>query len=190
MLVSASAIGYYGNTGDRAVDESGRQGVLVRLATSRRRGRTPPSRRATPGSASCTRAAAWSWPRRAAPGAGCSRCSGWGSAAGSATARQYWSWITLADEVRALRFLLDSELSGPVNLTSPDPVTNAEMTAAMARALHRPALLPAPAFALRAVLGEFSTEVLTSLRVVPRKLTESGFRWQHPDLASAVATLT
>ena len=103
---------------------------------------------------------------------------------------QYWSWITLADEVRALRHLIDSDLSGPVNLTSPDPVTNAEMAAAMGRVLHRPALLPAPALALRAVLGEFSSEVLTSLRVLPGALTEAGFTWEHPDLASALRTLT
>ena len=67
-----------------------------------------------------------------------------------------------------------------MNLTSPDPVTNAEMTAAMGRVLHRPALLPAPALALRAVLGEFSSEVLTSLRVLPGALTEAGFTWAAP----------
>jgi NAD dependent epimerase/dehydratase family enzyme len=102
---------------------------------------------------------------------------------------QFWSYITLVDEVRGLRFLLESDLSGPVNLTAPSPATNAEMAAEMGRALHRPAVLPAPAFALRAVLGEFSSEILTSLRVVPRVLTDVGFSWEHPDLTSAVATL-
>ena len=79
--------------------------------------------------------------------------------------RQYWSWISLRDEVRALQHLLaDATVAGPVNLTAPNPATNAEVTAAMGRALNRPTLLPVPAFALRAVLGELSTEVLGSKR--------------------------
>jgi hypothetical protein len=103
--------------------------------------------------------------------------------------RASWSYITLEDEVAGLRFLVDSDLSGAVNLAAPEPATNAEITQEMGRALHRPAVLPVPAFALRAVLGEFSSEVLTSIAVLPRRLEEAGFRWKHPDLASAVATL-
>jgi uncharacterized protein len=94
------------------------------------------------------------------------------------------------DEVRGLRFLIDHDLAGPVNLTAPEAVTNDELTKEMGRALHRPTALAVPAFALRAVLGEFSSEVLSSIRVRPRVLTDAGFRWEHPDLPSAVATLT
>jgi uncharacterized protein (TIGR01777 family) len=101
--------------------------------------------------------------------------------------RQYQSWVTLADEVAAIRYLLEADrISGPVNLTGPGPVRNAEFTAELARVLHRPALVPAPAFGLRLVLGEFADEgVLVSQRVIPEKLQASGFEFQHADLRSA-----
>lgn len=103
--------------------------------------------------------------------------------------RQYWSWITLTDEVRAIVHLLDAPVHGPVNMvTSAD--TNAEVTAALARALHRPALLRVPAWALRLVLADFSQELLGSIRAVPRVLTESGFVPEHADLAAATAYVT
>jgi uncharacterized protein (TIGR01777 family) len=101
--------------------------------------------------------------------------------------RQYWSWISLRDEVSALTYLLDnSEVSGPVNLTGPEPVTNAEVTTAMGRIIGRPTILPAPAFALKAVLGEFSTEVLGSSRVIPAVLESTGFTWQDRTIDSAI----
>lgn len=82
--------------------------------------------------------------------------------------RQYWSFIALHDEIAALRHILETEsLSGPVNLTGPDPVTNGEVTAAMGRVLHRPTLLTAPAPALRIALGDFAGDVLSSQRVLP-----------------------
>jgi uncharacterized protein (TIGR01777 family) len=101
--------------------------------------------------------------------------------------RQYWSWITLADEVRAIVHLLHADVSGPVTLAAPNPATNAEMTRELARALHRPAVVPVPAAALRIVLGGFSSEVLGSIRAVPSVLTASAFRWQHPTTAEAAA---
>ena len=103
--------------------------------------------------------------------------------------RQYQSWITLADEIGAIRHVLQTEqLDGPVNLVGPDPVRNAEFTAELAKALHRPALLPAPAFGLRLALGEFADEgVLVSQRVLPEKLLASGYRFDHADLRSALA---
>ena len=104
--------------------------------------------------------------------------------------RQYWSWISLRDEVCALQFLLEQEhLSGPVNLTGPDPQTNAEITHVMGQVLGRPTILPAPAFALKAVLGEFSTEVLGSARVVPAVLERSGFGFQDPTIESAIRSI-
>lgn len=102
--------------------------------------------------------------------------------------RQYWSWITLEDEVRAIRWLIDHEVSGPVNMVSPSPVTNAQMVRVLAAALHRPALLPVPQFGPRLVLGrELADELLfTSARVVPTALDGHGYTFRHPDLASGL----
>ena len=96
----------------------------------------------------------------------------------------YVSWITLADEVRALRFCIDTEsLRGPVNLTAPNPVTNAEWTKALGHAVHRPALFTVPPLALRAALGaELVESLLASQRVVPRKLLDAGFVFEHPTI--------
>lgn len=103
--------------------------------------------------------------------------------------KQWWSWITLHDVVRAIDFALVENISGPVNLTSPNPVTNQEFTSALARALHRPALFPAPAIALKAALGGFSTEVLGSKRVIPQALQEAGFTWDYPHITEALNAL-
>jgi NAD dependent epimerase/dehydratase family enzyme len=101
--------------------------------------------------------------------------------------RQYWSFIALHDEVVALRHLIDTEsLSGPVNLTAPQPLTNREITAAMGRVLHRPTPFPVPAAVLRAVLGEMAGDVLGSARVLPGRLLESGFRFAFPGIEDAV----
>lgn len=97
--------------------------------------------------------------------------------------RQFWPWISLTDEVRAIEHLLTSEVRGPVNLvTAAD--RNADVVGALARAFHRPAVVPVPAFALRAVLGDFSSEVLGSNRAVPTVLAADGFVPTHPDLTS------
>jgi len=103
--------------------------------------------------------------------------------------KQFWSWITLHDHLRAIEFLLDHPISGPVNLTSPNPVTNQEFTSALARAMHRPALFPAPAFALKLALGGFSSEILGSKKVMPHVLSEAGFTWDYPHITSALAAL-
>jgi uncharacterized protein len=101
---------------------------------------------------------------------------------------QYVSWITRTDHVRACQFLLaQPELSGPVNLTGPAPVSNAELTAALARQLHRPAVLRVPAVALRAGLGELSGELLASYRVLPARLQAAGFSFRHPQVGPALA---
>jgi uncharacterized protein (TIGR01777 family) len=103
--------------------------------------------------------------------------------------KQWWSWITLHDVVRAIVFALENKISGPMNLTSPNPVTNQEFTSALARALKRPALFPAPAIALKIALGGFSSEVLGSKKVMPAVLTEAGFTWDYPHITSALSVL-
>jgi uncharacterized protein len=101
---------------------------------------------------------------------------------------QYIPWITRTDHVRACQFLLaQPELAGPVNLTGPAPVTNAELTAALARQLHRPAVLRVPAVALRAGLGELSGELLASYRVLPARLQAAGFSFRHAQVGPALA---
>jgi uncharacterized protein (TIGR01777 family) len=104
--------------------------------------------------------------------------------------RQWWSWVTLPDTLAALEFMLDGDLSGPVNMVGPEPAHNRDVIKAVAGALHRPALVPAPSFALRIVLGEFAAEVLSSQRVEPGKLRASGFHWEHDTLAKAADWIT
>jgi hypothetical protein len=102
--------------------------------------------------------------------------------------QQWMSWISLEDAVSAILFLLDTpSLAGPVNLTTPNPVTNAQFTRALARAIHRPAIFRAPTFALRLALGEMADEaLLASARVYPSKLTSARFRFAHPTIAPAI----
>jgi uncharacterized protein (TIGR01777 family) len=103
--------------------------------------------------------------------------------------KQWWSWITLHDVVRAIVFALEHPVSGPVNLTTPNPVSNQEFTAALARAMNRPALFPAPAIALKIALGGFSSEVLGSKKVMPNVLSEAGFVWDYPHITNALTAL-
>jgi len=105
--------------------------------------------------------------------------------------RQWFPWITLDDEVRAIEFALTHEaMRGPFNSAAPGVVTNSEFIKALARAMHRPALFPAPAFGLRLLLGEMADELLLfSQRVVPRKLLEAGFAFEHADVESALAAV-
>jgi NAD dependent epimerase/dehydratase family enzyme len=103
---------------------------------------------------------------------------------------QYWAFISLADEVKALRFLVDNDsLSGPVNLTAPEPVTNRVATEVLASELHRPAFAAVPAFALKMTLGGFSSDVLGSTRAIPTRLSEAGFVWEEPTMQDAVAAI-
>ncbi len=101
--------------------------------------------------------------------------------------KQYFSWISLADEVRAIEFLLGSSISGPVNLSAPAPVPFGTFVDALGRSVHRPAFLPVPAFAARFVGGEMAEEmILFSQRVVPGVLTDNDFTFDHPDIDSAL----
>ncbi|MGO9937276.1 MAG: TIGR01777 family oxidoreductase [Terracidiphilus sp.] len=103
--------------------------------------------------------------------------------------RQWMSWINLDDAIAAVLFALETRsLAGPVNVVAPNAVTNAEFTRALARQVRRPAVLPAPAFALRLALGPMADEaLLASARVVPAKLTAAGFRFTHATLEEALA---
>lgn len=103
---------------------------------------------------------------------------------------QYWPWITLHDEVRALLFLVDRPgITGAVNLTGLEPDTQVDVIRALGDHLHRPGLLPAPTIALRLALGEMAAMVLASHRVLPAVLTEAGFTFEHPDLDAAMTWL-
>lgn len=186
VFISASAIGWYGESGNRAVVESDRVGDDFLAAVCRE------------------------W-ESAADLAGDVRTvklrtglvlDPTGGALGKmlplfrfglggklSNGKQWWSWITLHDQIRAIAFLLENKVSGPVNLTSPNPVTNSEFTAGLARALHRPALFPVPGFALKIVLGGFSAEVLGSKKVMPQALTEAGFTFDYPHISSALEKL-
>ncbi|MGW1077830.1 TIGR01777 family oxidoreductase [Streptomyces sp. NPDC002537] len=191
VLVSGSAIGVYGDTGDRAVDEDAPpgHGFLADLCQEWEEAAGPAAEAgvrtvfARTGLVVAREGGAWAklFPLFRL---------GLGGRLGDG--HQYWSFIALHDHVSALRHLLDTEtLAGPVNLTAPRPVTNREVTEVMGRVLRRPTLLPAPAPALRLALGEMAGDVLGSQRVLPRRLLDSGFSFAFPDVESAVrAALT
>lgn len=180
-FLSGSAIGYYGDTGTTAVDEHGEAGrdFLAQVCVE-------------------WEAAALESPTRtvllrtgivlAKQGGALKKQlplfrAGLGGRLG--TGRQYLSWIGLSDWLRAVEFLLDHhEVAGPVNLTAPNPTTNAEFTKALASALHRPAIAPVPPLALRLALGSelATTALLASQRVVPSALEAAGFTFANPTL--------
>ncbi|MEU2419741.1 TIGR01777 family oxidoreductase [Streptomyces sp. NPDC007851] len=186
VFVSGSAVGVYGDTGDRAVDEDAPpgEGFLPSVCEAWEAAAAPAREAgirtvfARTGLVVARDGGAWGrlFPLFKA---------GLGGRLGDG--RQYWSYIALHDEVAAIRFLMDTEgLSGPFNLTAPDPLTNREITEAMARVLRRPALFPVPAAALRAALGEMAGDVLGSQRVVPKRLLESGFTFAFPGIEDAI----
>jgi len=104
------------------------------------------------------------------------------------TGRQFWAWMTLLDEVRAITHLLTADVEGPANLVA-EPARNSDVVAALAAQWHRPAVVRAPAWALRLALGDFAPEVLGSVRAVPTVLARSGFLPEHPDVTVAAAWL-
>jgi uncharacterized protein len=103
---------------------------------------------------------------------------------------QWFSWIHQADLARAFRFIQEnSQISGPVNFTAPNPVRNRELARALGRALHRPSFMPTPAFMLRLVLGEFADTLLTGQKVLPKRLLDAGFKFEFPAIEAALADL-
>jgi uncharacterized protein len=186
IFVSASGVNYYGDTGDRPVDEQSPpgEGFLADLCR------------------------VWEDATRPAEDAGC-RVTHVRSGIPLATdggllkplylqfklfaggrmgsGKQYLPWISVPDWLAAIDFLLTrDDLAGPVNLTGPEPVTNAEFSATLGRIMHRPHLLPVPSLALRAVAGEFAREAVASLRVLPRVLAEHGFAFEHKTVDDAL----
>jgi uncharacterized protein len=187
VLLSASAVGYYGDRGDDELTEDSPPGTgfLPELVQ------------------------AWEASTAAAVDAGirtvCFRTGIVLAAGGGALARQlplfklglggrlgsgrqWLAWISLTDEVGALRHLLSADVAGPVNLTGPAPVTNAELTAALGRVLHRPARLPVPRFGPALLLGREAAEavVFASAKVLPRRLQASGYDFRHATVEAAL----
>lgn len=188
VLISGSAIGWYGDTGDEVVDEraTAGSGFLADVVQAWEASTLPASDagirvvHARTGLVVARDAGAWA---RMFP----LFRLGLGGKLGPG--HQYWSWISLRDEIAALTFcIFDASIRGPVNLTGPTSATNAEVTAAMGRVMGRPTLLPVPSAALKIVLGEFSTEVLGSIRVQPAVLQEAGFTWADTTIESAIST--
>ena len=186
VFISASATGYYGETGDRSVTETDRGGEDFLSIVCREWelvANQAPSVRTVK-----LRTGLVLDPTGGALGRMLPIFKfGLGGKLGSG--KQWWSWITLHDQIRAMIFLMNSKIEGPVNITSPNPVTNQQFTAALARALKRPAFFPAPAFALRAVLGGFSTEILGSKKVMPKVLLDNDFEFDYPHLLAALTEL-
>lgn len=193
VLVSASGINVYGDRGDEVLDERSSvagdgDSFLAQLCLDWERA-------AQCASAAGTRVVSICPGMVLSPRGGALRKQlplfrfGLGGRLGSG--RQWQSWITLSDEVAAISHLLHSELAGPVNLTAPHPVTNAQLTKALASAVHRPAIIPIPKFGPSLVLGrELAGELLfTSMRVVPTALLDDGFSFRHPTLSAALTDL-
>jgi uncharacterized protein (TIGR01777 family) len=198
VLVSGSAIGYYGDTGNAIVDESAPAGNDYLGETCRMWE-----------AATATAEAAGIRVVHLRTGLVLSRDGGLldapvplfgfarirlltlyrlGLGGRLSNGRQWMSWVTMTDELRAIEFLLGSDVSGPVNVTAPEPVTNTTWTKALGRALHRPTVLPVPRFALRLAVGEFADAgVLVSQRVTPERLLTAGFVFDHPEIGGALA---
>ena len=188
VFISASAIGIYGSRGDEILDEASScgQGFLADVGVK------------------------WEEATKAAQDAGIRVCNvriglvlgqdggalekmlvpfkfGLGGKIGDGT--QYWSWIAIDDLIQIIYYLLNNEnVQGPVNAVSPNPVTNNQFTKALGRTLNRPTMFPLPAFAARGLLGEMADEtMLSSTRVMPQKLLDSGFKFKYIDLNEALS---
>nr|MDT0658925.1 TIGR01777 family oxidoreductase [Micromonospora sp. DSM 115978] len=185
-LINASAIGWYGDTGDHPVEEDAPAGDGF-LADMCRVWEAATGPAETAG----VRVV------RLRTGYALHRDGGYlkpqllpfrlGIAGRMGSGRQWLPWISLPDWLAAVTLLLErDDLAGPVNVVGPAPVTNAEFTRELAAALHRPALIPIPGPALRIAVGGLATDILTSARVLPGVLSRAGFTYRHPDLRSAL----
>ena len=190
-LINASAVGYYGNTKDRVVDENDRagSGFLAQLCQDWEAATLPAQyggARVVVARTGVVLAAAGRVLRRMRP------LFSFGLGARLGSGRQYMSWISLEDEVRALLFAISHPaLSGPVNVTGPAPVTNAEFTTAFGRVVNRPTPLVLPGFAVRAALGEVAEEaLLVGQRAIPSALERAGFQFHHNTIGEALGYAT
>lgn len=188
VLLQASAVGFYGDRGDTELDETSPAGT----------GFLPDVVRAweaatEPASGHCRvvhlRTGIVLAPRGGALGRLLPILRlGIGGPLGDG--RNVWPWITLHDHVRAMAHLLDSPVTGPVNLTAPHPARQGDVVRALSRELHRPAVVPVPRVALRLALGEFADDILSSQRAYPRVLVADGFRFDHARVEGAAAWVT
>ena len=187
VLVSASAVGYYGDCGDEFVDESSPPGkgflteVCRQWEAATQAASDAAIRVVNLRLGMVLSAAGGALPRMLGPFK-----AGLGGVVG--TGRQYVSWVAIDDLVSAVRFAIAAgELAGPVNAVSPGAVTNREFVTTLARVLHRPAVVPLPAIAVRLMYGEMGQSLLLEgARVRPAKLLQRGFLFQYPDLESAL----
>ncbi|QTJ64740.1 TIGR01777 family protein [Rhodococcus sp. ZPP] len=186
-FVSASAVGYYGDTGNTVVDESSPSGIGFLADTCR-----DWEAAAAPAVASNVRTVLIRSGIVLSPRGGLlgklRRLYSIGLGGRLGDGRQYLSWISLEDEVDAIKFLLTrDDVDGPVDLTGPAPVTNAEFNSAVARTLHRPAPWIVPGFALNALVGEFAREgILAGQRAIPTVLEACGFSFRHNTIGEAL----
>jgi hypothetical protein len=185
ILVSASAIGFYGDRGDEELTEDSKPGNDF-LADTSQRWETAANLARGHGVAVAT-------PRIGivvGPGGGALQAMltpfklGAGGPLGSG--KQWWSWIHRDDLAGLILFLLGGGHDGVINATAPNPVRQKDFAKVLGAVLNRPAFMPAPAFALKIVLGGFSTELLSSKRVLPRRTQAAGYRFQYPDLRPAL----
>jgi uncharacterized protein (TIGR01777 family) len=187
VLLAASAVGWYGDTGSTAVDETAPtgSGFLATLVRDWEQA-TIPAQAAGVRVVNLRSGIVLSSRGGLLKPLLVPFRLGFGARIGAGT--QYMSWITLTDHVAAMQFLLGrDDIAGPVNLTAPAPASNAELTRALATALHRPALLRVPSALVKLALGEMSGELLGSNRVLPVRLEAAGFTFQHPAIGPAVA---
>ena len=190
VLVSASAIGWYGDRGDEILTEKSApgEGFLADLCKTWEAATAPAEQAGT--RVAHIRSGIVLTPEGGALAKQLPLFRlGLGGRFGSG--RQWQSWIALDDEIAAILHLLSANVSGPVNLTAPNPVRNSELTKTLGRVLHRPALLPVPKLGPSLLLGGELTESLLyfSQRVLPTKLQESGFSFAHPSLEGALRSM-
>lgn len=189
VFVVASAVGYYGDRGAQVLDEDSGPGggFLAELCVAWEDAAEPARAagvRVVPIRTGIVLGHGGSLFKRLVP----AFRFGVGGKLGDGT--QYQSWISHADHARAVAFLLAGDLEGPVNLTAPEPVTNAELTRAMGRAMHRPSFMAVPRAAIRLALGrELADELLASQRALPARLTGAGFRFEHDVIDAALASM-
>lgn len=186
VLISSSAVGYYGDTGDRVVEESTPAGTdfLGHLCVEWEDAAAPAAqagiRVVHPRTGLVVSAKGGAWGKLFP-------LFRYGIGGRLGSGNQYWPFIALADHIAALRFAIDNEdVVGPLNLSAPEPLTNREITKAMGRAMHRPTLASVPEFALKIVIGEFASGITGSCRAVPAALLKAGFTFQYPTIEESL----
>ena len=188
VLVSQSAVGYYGARGDEELTEAAAPGTgfLADLVIAWEREAT---RAEEHGIRTVRHRSAIVLSRQGPPLSRLLIPFRLGVGGNLGNGRWWMPWVTLEDEVRSIEHALTHDVSGPINVSAPDAVTNAGFTQALGRALRRPTLFPLPMFAYRLVFGQDPDELFASQRVVPQALAASGFEFAQPDIDSAFASL-